>query len=201
MKLLLADDHHLFRESMQVWLQQANIGACISAATSYDEVITQLSKKCSFDLVMLDLNMPGMQGIISVAPICEQASPAPVLIVSANRNPVTIQICLTSGAAGYVSKASNGETIIEAIHALRNGKTYTSTELKNVATDPLFTEKKLQLLMLLSKGKTNREIAGEIHLSEGSVKQYISEILRKLQVDNRTQACIKSREILGIGGS
>jgi len=201
MKLLLADDHHLFRESMQAWLQQANIGACISSATSYDEVIAQLSKKRSFDLIMLDLNMPGMQGVVSVPPICEQASTAPVLIVSANCNPATIQICLTSGAAGYVSKASDGASIIEAIHTLLDGGTYIPAEMEHAADIPMFTEKKLQLLKSLAEGKSNQDIADEIHLSEGSVKQYISTVLRKLHVDNRTQACIKAREILGIGGS
>jgi len=201
MKLLLADDHRLFRESMQAWLQQANIGAYISAATSYDEVIAQLSKKTAFDLVMLDLNMPGMQGVISVPPVCEQANPAPVLIVSANRNPVTIQICLTNGAAGYVSKASDGASIIEAIHTLLDGGTYVPESMKQAADLPQFTEKKLQILLSLAEGKPNREIAETLHLSEGSVKQYVSEMLRKLQVDNRTQACIKAREILGIGGS
>ena len=201
MKLLLADDHRLFRESMQAWLEQANIGACISVAASYDEVMAQLSENHPFNLIMLDLNMPGMQGVVSVPPICEQANPAPVLIISANRNPVTIQTCLTNGASGYVPKASDGASIIEAIHALLGGETYVPEDIREASDIPTFTEKKIKLLMLLAKGKSNREMAEELYLSEGSMKQYISKILRILQVDNRTQASIKAREILGIGGS
>ncbi len=200
MKLLLADDHHLFRESMQAWLQQADIGACISAAASYDEVIARLSSEDVFDLVMLDLNMPGMNGVLSVPDICAQTT-APVLVVSANHHPVAIQICLTNGAAGYVSKASDGASIIEAIHTLLDGGTYAPANMKQASDLPRFTEKKLQILLSLAKGKSNREIAKTLHLSEGSVKQYVSEMLRKLQVDNRTQACIKARDILATGGS
>lgn len=201
MQILFADDHLLFRESMEIWLHQELSGLHIHHAASFDEVIARFPSHSPFDLIVLDLNMPGMHGVLSVASICKQSHPSPVLILSAACNPLTMHLCLTSGAAGYATKSSDGTVTMEAIRTLLRGEQYIPPELKQARELPRMSAKKLELLAALANGESNQQIATRLYLSEGSVKQYISKILRILEVDNRTQASIKAREILGIGGS
>ena len=198
MKLLLADDHGLFRDSMAVWLKQLGAQVEIVFANSFDSVSAAVDKH-DFELLLLDLGMPGMQGAYSVRKLADRLDGAPLIVVSADENPLTIQSCLEAGAAGYVTKSSEGETILQAARTVLEGNTYVPSGLyRQASSQTEFTERQMQLLALLADGKSNREIAEAMSLSEGTVKQYVTRVLRQLDVDNRMQAGIKARELLGI---
>jgi len=197
MHILIADDHGLFRDSMRAWLEQLDKDYIIDTASSYGEVQSSLAAEHRYCLVLLDLNMPGMKGPESVRDIVGCSGDVPIIVVSANEKPYAIRACLDAGAAGFVPKSSDGEGILAAINLVLSGGTFVPRGISLNDDSNAFTDKQLRILRQIANGDSNREIAEALHLSEGTVKQYISEILSKLDVDNRTQAALAARSILG----
>ena len=198
MNILLADDHGLFRDSMSVWLQQYPDKITISLASDWPSLQAQLSPE--LNLIMLDLVMPSMSGASSIMTLRKQLPHVPVLVVSANEDPTTIQACLDAGAAGYITKASEGAEILNAVATVLSGETYLcsiSSPVDTLSVQTAFSNKQFELLAHLANGESNKVIASDMGLSEGTIKQYVSKILTLLEVDNRTQAGYKAREILG----
>ena len=201
MKLLLADDHGLFRDSLSIWLEKLPFE--LTVIFSFDLESTNSSLKSNhFDLLILDLFMPGMEGVISVKSICQQYPDCAVIVVSAEENPSVIQGCLDSGAKGYVPKSASGSTILTAIEQIISGKAFIPNILDQNAnslneTLSELNEKQLKILALIAQGKSNKDIAKTLFLSEGTIKQYVTKLFRILQVDNRVQASIKASKILG----
>lgn len=197
-KILLADDHGLFRDSMAIWLKQYADDIEIEFASDWDSLNQQL--KGNPDLIMLDLGMPGMSGAASIFTIKKQLSDTPILVVSANEDEQTIQACLDCGASGYITKSSSGQEILKAVSSVLDGQIYLpkmNVEKGNSIPTQSLSKKQFELLSFLAKGESNRHIAEHMHLSEGTIKQYVSQLLDILDVDNRTQAGNKARKILG----
>ena len=200
MKLLLADDHGLFRDSMGLWLQQLSDKVEIEFAIDFPSTKAALEQG-NFDLIILDLYMPQMQGVSSIQELCQNLA-TPVVIVSAEENPQVMQRCIDAGARGYVPKSSDGMSILSALKTVIAGGIYLPS-CAGLNTEPLSAELKLndqqiKILTLISIGKSNKEIAAELFLSEGTIKQYVTKLLRVLKVDNRVQASVKARELLAI---
>jgi len=149
---------------------------------------------------MMDLGMPGMQGAVSVKQICSQMNTTPLLIVSADENAQTIRSCVDAGAAGYVTKSSSGDTILLAVKQVLSGTSYLPIDIDKTSTIDL-SEKQKQILAYLAEGLSNKDIADKMCLSQGTIKQYVTKLLRLLEVDNRMQAGLKARDLLGIGNS
>jgi len=198
MHILLADDHGLFRDSMRAWLEQLDDDYHIDTASSLAGVLSALESERDFRLLLLDLNMPGMLGTESVRHIVGHSNNTPVIVVSANDNKHAIHACLNAGAAGFVPKSYEGESILAAIRLVLSGGTFIPQGIGLSGAGPNFSQKQLQIMRLIAKGASNRDIASELYLAEGTVKQYISDILNKLGVDNRTQAALVAREVLGL---
>ena len=202
MKILLADDHGLFRDSMSVWLKQLNDELTFGFAESYQDVEDLLHASQGYDLVMLDLSMPGMQGILSIKQLCAMAGNTPVLIVSADEDGSAIQSAMDAGAAGYVTKSSTGEKILDAVQiVISGGRCFPAEIQQSTSSLDTFSDKQQQLLALIAEGNSNKYISEKLCLSEGTVKQYLNRLYRLLMVDNRTQASIKARKMLRIGTS
>ncbi len=199
MRLLLADDHGLFRDSMAVWLKQLDENLVIDFADSLHSVEKNLPQN-DYDLVMIDLGMPGMQGAVSIKQICSQLRHTPLLVVSADENPQAIRSCIDAGASGYVTKSSSGDTILLAAKQVLSGARYLPLNIDQTDAFDL-SEKQKQILAHLAEGLGNKDIAEKMCLSEGTIKQYVTKLLRLLDVDNRMQAGLKARELLGISGS
>jgi DNA-binding NarL/FixJ family response regulator len=197
LSILLADDHGLFRDSMAVWLKKLEDNIVIEFASNYVEVEALLNR--NFDLLLIDLGMPGMAGCVSIKKLGKRFPQTPILVVSANEQPQMIHACLNAGASGYVTKASDGNDILVAVKTVLQGKPYFPKKHNNSLTNQSvrFSDRQLQLLTLLAAGKSNREISETLFLTEGTVKQYVSHILDILRVDNRNQAGIRARQILG----
>jgi len=200
-KILLADDHGLFRDSMAVWLNQYTQQVQVEFAFDWDSLVDVLDT--SFDLIMLDLDMPGMDGAASIDTLKNTRPEIPILVVSANQETQTINACLNAGASGYITKAGSGEEILEAVATVLRGETYrppASRQNEKAQITETLSNKQIKILAHLAKGDSNKKIAEKMFLSEGTVKQYVSQLLRILCVDNRTQAGNRARQILGIGG-
>lgn len=197
MKILLADDHGLFRDSMSIWIQQLPEVTEVYFAETKDEVLEQLDT--NFALILLDLNMPNMSGHLSITEF-KKKSTTPILVVSSNKSPHVAQSCFDAGASGYICKLCSGQEILVVVTTVLAGKQYIPdlkackgyAEIKSQ-----LSAKQLKVLFLLGKGKTNQEIADELFLSIGTVKQYVSNVLETLKVTNRTQAGNIAHRILG----
>lgn len=204
MRILLADDHGLFRDSMAVWLQRCpdRIGEGgeveVEFAVDWDSLWARLPE--GFDLLLVDLGMPGMDGAASVDRLRAAAPATPILVVSANGERAVIEACLDAGAAGYITKASPGEEILEAVATVLRGARYRPSLPEEARPLPMETlsERQRQVLARLARGESNRTIAERLALTEGTVKQYVSQLLDILDVDNRTQAGNLARQLLGI---
>ncbi len=197
--ILLADDHGLFRDSMAAWLSQRLPGAAFRFASDLGGTIRQLDESVS--LVMVDLDMPGMNGAASIVRLRRLGRSTPLLVVSANNDRATVEACLEAGADGYLTKSSESGEILKAVKAVLAGHSYRPRDAAGPG-DPLvehLSRRQIELLGLLAEGLSNRQIAERMHLSEGTVKQYVSQLLQILDVDNRTQAGNKARRLLGLG--
>jgi DNA-binding NarL/FixJ family response regulator len=203
-KILIADDHPLFRKALREAMTAAT--AEISEAGSFDEASKTLEGDSAFDLVLLDLNMPGVSGFSGLMYLRAQYPAVPVVVVSANEDPAVIRRCMDFGASGFIPKTLAVETMRDAVKAVLDGETWTppDVDLSSAGDDQTaklaarlgtLTPQQVRVLMMLSQGLLNKQIAYELGVSEATVKAHVSAILAKLGVESRTQAVIAASKI------
>lgn len=206
MRILIADDHPLFRGALRQSLSGIISAPDIREAGSLDEVRRCLEAQPDMDLVLLDLSMPGMRGFSGLTYLRAQFPQVPVVVVSANEDPAVIRSCIEFGAAGFIPKTSDAETISAAIRAVSDGGTWVPPDVDitqsagNEAASLAkrlhsLTPQQMRVLLMLSEGLLNKQIAYELDISEATVKAHVSAILSKLGVENRTQAVIAASRI------
>jgi DNA-binding NarL/FixJ family response regulator len=205
-RIIIADDHPLFRGAIKQALAGAVPHAAVIEAGSFGEVDRLLGEDAPPDLVLLDLNMPGMQGFSGLAFLRASYPDVPVLVVSASDDPQVMRRCIEFGAAGFLPKTKGLDTMREAFAAVLAGGSWTPAEydpdapmdretadlVKRLAS---LTPQQVRVLMMLSEGRLNKQIAYELDVSEATVKAHVSAILTKLGVDSRTQAVIAAAKI------
>ncbi len=197
MIILLADDHRLFLESMRCWITGERDWEVVTA-TSHQAVCEQLNQGLRPDIVILDMNMHGQDGVEAIRTLHAGWPDLPVLIVSANEDPAAIRACLEAGAMGFVPKSADGDCLIRAIEKVALNGQQVIPEGLSPALMPQLSRKQWEILHCLAEGLSNQQIAERVHLTEGTVKQYISHILAELNVDNRVQAGLRARAIFGM---
>ena len=159
------------------------------------------------DLVLLDLQIPGVSGIAGLVYLCKRYPSVPVVIISANEDPLVIQRALDHGAAGFIPKSSNIKTITNAIHDILMGEIWAPESAqpnlpgKNVSELALaermsqLTPQQFKVLMMVSQGLLNKQIAYDMGISEATVKAHVTAIMNKLGVSNRTQAVLAAGKL------
>ena len=199
MKILLADDHALFREGVKQLL--TDLHPCVETVEVADgAALVRLAQgRPDFDLVLIDLTMPEMDGFAGLAVFRARAPGVPVVVVSASEDPADAQAALNGGAAGFISKSSSAAVILSALRLVLAGGIYVPPGLL-AATVPkiqmdLLTPRQREVLALLGQGQSNKAIGQLLELSEATVKQHVSAILKTLRVDNRMQAVIAGRQL------
>ena len=203
-RLLIADDHPLFRTALREAM--TDTGAEIAEAGSFDEASRALEADSRFDLVLLDLNMPGISGFSGLMYLRAQYPAVPVVVVSANEDPAVIRRCMDFGASGFIPKTLDVETMRQAVRAVLSGDAWTPPDVdlagavddqsaKLAARLGTLTPQQVRVLMMLSQGLLNKQIAYELGVSEATVKAHVSAILSKLGVESRTQAVIAASKI------
>jgi DNA-binding NarL/FixJ family response regulator len=213
MKILIGDDHLLFREGLCRLLTQLDDHASFIEAGTFDDVLTLARDGHDFDLVLLDLQMPGFPGFSGVQEICEAQAGTPVVIVSASEAQADVRAALDAGASGYIPKSSSVKIMLSALNLIFSGGIYvppaallgdgpgvasgSSSGGSTVGTagTPTLTQRQRDVLRCLREGKSNKQIAYELGLSEGTVKIHVTAVMRSLGVRNRTQAVIASGDI------
>jgi DNA-binding NarL/FixJ family response regulator len=205
--ILVVDDHPLFREALQLAIRSAYPEANIVESPSIAAAKIVLAGGATFDLVLLDLAMPGTKGFDGLLELRSINPKQPIVIVSALEDPRIIHEAMTCGAAGYISKSVRKPELTEAIQDVMNGLVYLpkgyeppppgqgaadSDLASRLAT---LTPQQIRVLNMLRQGLLNKQIAYELGVGETTVKAHVSEILRKIGVASRTQAVIEVSKI------
>ncbi len=203
MKLLICDDQSVIRDGLEMLLKLENDIQVVGTAQDGAQAIELASQK-SPDLVLMDLKMPGMNGIEATRQIHARFPEIKVLVLTTYDDDEWVLDAIRAGADGYLLKDTSREQIVASIRGTLAGKTFIDPGvagklLHRVATSQtqpsrllteMLTERETEVLRLLAKGFNNGEIAGQLHLSEGTVRNHVSAILEKLGVADRTQAAV-----------
>ena len=207
-RLMIADDHPLFRGAMREAVNGLPGHVECTEAGSFDDVAALLDKGSEFDLVLLDLSMPGARGFSGLMYLRAQYPGVPVAVVSANDDPMAIRRCMEFGASGFIPKTLGVEGMRDAISRILGGGVYTPPDIdlssgsdaeaaELMARMATLTPQQVRVLMMLSEGLLNKQIAYQLGVSEATVKAHVSAILQKLGVESRTQAVIAAAKIEG----
>jgi len=206
MKEVIADDHPMVREALCLAVQRGDAQALIVEAQDFDSALAACTAHAP-DIALLDLNMPGMNGADGVRRLRERFPDLPMIVASAQDDPPTIRSVLYSGANGYFPKTGAAHLLQQAIALVCAGGMYLPAGVLDdyhngqpparVDASGL-TPRQLSVLQRLMHGHSNKLIARELGLTEGTVKIHIAAILRTLQVRNRTEAVVRAHE-LGLG--
>ncbi|HFD87021.1 MAG TPA: response regulator transcription factor [Gammaproteobacteria bacterium] len=205
MKFLVADDHGLIREGLKLQLQALEPDAEVFEAASFEEVNAQIAAIDEVDLLLLDLGMPGGDGMRSLSQLCNRYPEMPIVVVSGAEQREVIEKAIDLGAAGYIPKSMAMNVMMNAIRLVLSGGVYLPENLlrgtpsndespmarAEEAPEPL-TQRQVDVLCLMCEGLANKEIARELGISPHTVKIHVAAVLKALHVDNRTQATRKA---------
>ena len=205
-RVLIADDHPLVVGGLRQAVLAAAPDAEVAAAHDFASMAAALEASPDTDLVLLDLTMPGVRGFSGLLFLRSERPSTPVVVVSGNEDRAVIRHCMEFGAAGFIPKSSSLETMRVAIAQVLEGGRWTppdfdpgsqpnresSAMARRLAS---LTPQQIRVLMMLSQGLLNKQIAYELTVSEATVKAHVSAILQKLGVESRTQAVILATKI------
>lgn len=205
MNILLVDDHALFRSGLKFLLQQLDTGLVLDEAGNCTQALERAAAR-RYDLVLLDLNMPGVSHLDALAALRDAVPDAPVVVLSGEADPNVVRAAIERGAMGFIPKSATPEVLIEALRLVLAHGVYLPLEVLTMsapaaqpaaaapsggdgaAAQPGLTPRQLEVLRYVIQGKPNKVIARELNLSEGTVKTHLSSVLRAFGARNRTEA-------------
>ncbi|MGD8347100.1 MAG: response regulator transcription factor [Lysobacterales bacterium] len=205
--VIVADDHPLFRAAIKEALEAEQGETRFLEASSFESLQKLVDEQQEVDLVLLDLHMPGVSGFAGLVYLCKRYPSVPIVIISANEDPVVIRRALEHGAAGFIPKSSGIETITQAIAAILMGEIWVpaqmaagrsvqdASELELAERMSQLTPQQFKVLMMMSQGLLNKQIAFELGVSEATIKAHVTAIMNKLGVSNRTQAVVAAGKL------
>jgi two-component system nitrate/nitrite response regulator NarL len=207
MKILVVDDHPIYRKGLVALLDQMEPDTALLQANDAAQALAAIAEHDDLDVVILDLLIPGMDGLRAIAEFGQLRPELPVIILSSSENPADVRSALANGALGYVPKSAAEHTLLSAIRVVLNGDVYVppfvmveaasmpSEAPKTAARSdrPVLTDRQIEVLQRISAGQLNKIIAAELGLSEKTVKSHITAIFKALNVMNRSQAAAAGR--------
>jgi len=215
MRALVVDDHPLIQEAVSNVLRRLDASVDIDVAGDCEKGIELASRAPEPDLILLDLNLPGLSGIAALKVWRERFPGVPVIVLSAITDPQTVLAALGAGAAGFIPKSSSNEVMLNAVRLVQAGGKYLPSEILSGSGSPRtvprtrrdttsvdtlgLTARQIDVLRLIASGASNKVICRELGLAERTVKAHITAVLRALKVSSRTQAAIAAAR-LGIAG-
>lgn len=216
MRVLIADEHALFREGLRHVVAEVDATPKICEADSYNSALKQARKSAAFDLALVSLSLPGVLGFADIGALARSLGNAPLIALSVSEDPINVSRALAHGARGYVLKSSRADILQHVLSLVLAGEIYvppivmTQSALSgndDIVADTganLFdklTPRESEVLVRLVDGLSNKAIAQELLIGEGTVKVHLKAVLRKLDVANRTQAATLALRLGWSGGA
>ncbi len=210
MRILLIDDHTLFREALLHVLKQFDSAAVVIEAATAREAIRLAAHYHDLDLILLDLSLPGLNGLSALPELHGLRPTVPLVILSASEDSVAVRQALDAGAMGYIPKSSSSHEMITALRLVLAGEIYVppamlaALETLEMASSPTvpppleeggvegLTPRQVEVLRLMAQGLSNKGICRRLNVAEGTVKLHVTAIMRALNTGNRTQAVIEA---------
>lgn len=199
-KLLIVDDHPLFRDGLAALLRQASTDTTVVQASSTEEALQVVDEQV-IDAVFMDLVMPGMCGEPAIREFARRHPDLPVIVLSSSESPGDVRRVLNAGASGYIPKSATAQTVVSALTLVLSGNIYVPPLLVSAATRgadnaangaarslSALTDRQVDVLRYLRDGLSNKEISAHLGIAEKTVKVHIAAIFKTLNVVNRTQA-------------
>jgi two-component system, NarL family, nitrate/nitrite response regulator NarL len=207
MKLLVVDDHPIVREGLAAFLEQLGPDTAVLQAGDASRALALAADHADLDLVILDLCLPGLDGLSAIAEFGRAHPELPVIVLSASEDAQQARAALARGALGYVPKSASRHALLSAIRLVLNGEIYVpplvlaysetpepaAGAVRTNSDQPRLTDRQIDVLRRLSEGQANKTIARDLDLSEKTVKAHVTAIFRALKVVNRTQAAAAGR--------
>lgn len=201
MKILLIDDHTLFRDGIALLLEGLNMTFDLFEAGSYESAESFITTHEYFDLILLDLGLPGISHLDALQAIREKSPDSPIVVLSGTENYTLVEQTLRQGAQGYIPKSSPAKIMLNALQLVISGGTYIPPEIllskpgkntnkksTNCILEEKLTPRQCEVLHQLSEGKANKEIGRTLNLTDSTVRAHVAAILKAFNVKNRTQA-------------
>ena len=219
MKLVLADDHTLFRDALVQYIVRAEPDARVTLAEDLPGVVDVMKEDPEQDLILLDLRMPGMHGMEGLKRVREEFPDVPVALITGVAEKQDVDEAMSLGAVGYFPKTLSGKALLQAIQSVLNGEKFVPMDNQSNTVMPAYyddgreqenetttqkivngkdinlTPREIEVLSYLAQGAANKEIANALGLQVVTVKLHVRGICRKLDAKNRTQAAIRAREL------
>lgn len=199
-RIVVADDHPLFRDGVVYSLSSEPDFVVIGQAESGEEAL-RLARDLLPDVLLLDIGMPGWGGLVAAEKITTACPATKIVILTVEENEDKLLAAFKAGACGYVLKGVSARELANIVRSTARGEVYVSPSLaagilaaltRERAVDPLeeLTGREREILKLIGSGLTNRDIGDQLHLSEKTIKHYVTNILQKLHVRSRVQAAL-----------
>lgn len=205
MKILIADDHALYRDGLALRLEQIAPDAVILQASNYAQIFKIIKTDSDISIIILDIEMQDMPWLDALQMMHKMLPQTAIVVVSASEDGRTIRSVMATGVKGYIPKRSDAKVFDNALKLILDGGTYVppilinNPPINNLSTKSTglktLTNRQSQVLDLIAQGKSNKQIAYDMGVSESTVKLHINALLRSLHVSNRTQAVITAQKL------
>ncbi|QFU76258.1 response regulator transcription factor [Halioglobus maricola] len=202
MKILIVDDHALFRDGLSLLLDTLAEDVLVIEAVDSVSAFDALSKHPDLDFMLLDLNIPGEDGFSVLEAMSQEYSTVPVAVLSASARQEDVDKVMATSAVGYIHKNTPSKLLLGAVQLMLAGGLYTPpiTTLSEVAggvnDEVAITGRQLEVLALLVGGDSNKQIAGKLGIAEATIKMHVTAIFKALNVKNRTQAALAGQALV-----
>ncbi|MGH0028195.1 MAG: response regulator [Myxococcota bacterium] len=203
MRILLCDDHALFREGLELVMSQLDGEVELVGVGDAESALARVEQDDDLDLVLLDIELPGMDGFAGLAELRRRHPAVPVVLLSASERPEDVQRAIDGGASGFIPKSTQGSVLLGALRLVISGGIYVPPLMLGVVPEASrprpdasgLSPRQLEVLRLLGRGLTNKEISEVLGIAPATVKSHIVHIYEILDVSNRTEAAMRMREL------